>query len=615
MRHLMQAVIIGLLLFFLISWISPSYWNWSVISIDYLFPYVIIFFAIIGIITLIPAIGATIYKAVTNLLLNIQQKLALMPKTIKSILWIIIPGALLYVLKTNCYIYGDGHLILGHISRDNIISKTAYGFSLLVKFAYSTIGLGKLMEPSDIMAAISIICGIVFIYFLYRILTLLIEDTGFKLIIYLACATSAIIVLFTGYAETYSILTAWLTVYVFCAIKYIRGDFRSVPLFLIFLIGVFWHIWFIAFFPSLIFLFNRRFKFIPGKIISGLAGLFVIGVYVGGRLITRNGIPATLPIFNNADTSYSLISIQHLLDFFNILIFTGPVLILLAIALLFASKGKRNTDEIIMLLNLAVPAIIISFFIDPALGAARDWDLLSIFALPTILLAAAIMAKNKGEKTDYRYLLIPILLFGIIHTGLFIGLNKNSDAAVDRMVGLLKDDIHYTSAYYKGERIIPFVAILSNIYDRHNDATLFTKRKAGDDPKDYVDLKHLGDSYYDEKKYEKALEYYNQIPLKYFGSVRNRMAYANSLYKTGRYTRAGEVMEDIANDTCFESLYFRMGNTQLFTGNPDSALAVYKDGLFCADDTLEYFDNAGSKFICLFEIPSGGGIISTRRFT
>ncbi|MBD3217213.1 MAG: tetratricopeptide repeat protein [candidate division Zixibacteria bacterium] len=603
MRHLMQAVIIGLLLFFLISWIYPSNWNWSVISIDHLLPYALILFAVISITTLIPAIGSAIYKAVTNLLLNIQQNLALMPKSIKSILWILIPGALLYAIKTNCYIYGDGHLILGHISRDNIISKTAYGFSLLVKFAYSTMDLGKLMEPSDIMAVISIICGIVFMNFLYRILTLLIEDNGFKLIIYFACASSAIVVLFTGYAETYSILTAWLAVYTFCAIKYTRGEFRSLPLFLIFLIGVFWHIWFIAFLPSLMFLLNKRFRIIPGSIIPALAGLFVIGVYIGGRLVTRNGIPATLPIFNNTDTSYSIISIQHLLDFFNILIFTGPILILLAIVLLIASTGKEKTDEIKMLLYLAVPAIIISFFIDPALGAARDWDLLSIFALPAILLAAAIMAKNAGEKANYKFLLVPILMIGIIHTGIFIAVNKDSNAAVDRMVRLLKEDTHYTSAYYEGERIIPFVAILSNIYERHKDATAFTERKTGDDPKDYVDLKHLGDSYYDEKRYEKAVEYYNQIPLEYFGSVRNRMAYANALYKTGRYTTAGEVMENIAKDTCFESLYFRMGNTQLFTGYPDSALAIYRDGLVCADDTLEYLDNAGSNLYAYLKYP------------
>jgi tetratricopeptide (TPR) repeat protein len=603
MRHIVQAVIISLLLFFLISWIYPSYWNWSVISIDHLLPYALILFAVVGIITLIPAIGRILYNAVTNLLLNIEQNLARMPNAIKLVLWILIPGALLYILMTNCYIYGDGHLILGHISRDNIISKTAYGFSLLVKFAYSTMGLGKLMEPSGILAVISVICGIVFIYFLYRILALLVEDKAFRLIIFLACSSCAIVVLFTGYAETYSILTAWLAVYTFCTIKYVRGNFRSLPLFLIFLIGVFWHIWFIAFFPSLMFLLNKRFKILSGNIIPALAGLFVIGVYIGGRLVTRNGIPATLPIFNNADTNYSIFSIQHLLDFFNILIFTGPVLILLAIVLLIASTGKKKTNEIKMLLYLAVPAIIFSFFIDPALGAARDWDLLSIFALPAILFAAAIMAKNASEKADYKFLLIPILMLGIIHTGLFMAVNKDSDAAVDRMVRLLKEDTHYTSAYYEGERIIPFVAILSNIYERHKDATLFTERKTGDDPKDYVDLKHLGDSYYDEQKYEKALEYYDQIPLEYFGSVRNRMAYANALYKAGRYTTAGEVMENIAKDTCFESLYFRMGNTQLFTGYPDSALEIYRDGLVCADDTLEFLDNAGSNLFAYLKYP------------
>jgi len=516
-------------------------------------------------------------------------------------MWILLPGAVFYFLRGNSYIYGDGHLILHHISRDQIISKTAYGLSLLIKFIYSTLGIGKWIEPADIMTWVSIFCGILFIFFLYKILEMLIASDALRIIFFLVCATSAMVVLFTGYIETYSVLTAWLAVYIYTAIKYLRGKTGTPLLILIYAIGIFWHIWFIAFLPSLIFLVNRRFKLLPEKIVMLLSAVLVIGIYTGGRIMTRSGIPAALPLVNNSDTDYSMVSPQHLLDFLNILVFIGPAVGVLGIILLLAYIGRVKTGISRMLTYLLIPAVIFSFFIDPALGASRDWDLLSIFALPAALTVAAIISRTDKPDADYRFLMIPLLILGVIHTGLFIAINKNQQSAVDRMIVLLKQDTHYTDDYYNGERIIPFVSILSNIYHRNDDAASFTERKVASAARDYADLKHLGDLYYNQDEYEKALEYYQQVPPEFMSQLDDRMSYANSLYQTGRLDEAWEAMKQVARDTSFLSLYFRMGNIKLMTGNADSAVLIYKQGLSLTPDTSAYLDNAAGNLFAYAE--------------
>jgi tetratricopeptide (TPR) repeat protein len=184
---------------------------------------------------------------------------------------------------------------------------------------------------------------------------------------------------------------------------------------------------------------------------------------------------------------------------------------------------------------------------------------------------------------------------------MFVAINKKPNTAVDRIVTLLKHDVHYTEDYYDGERIIPFVSILANIYDLEKDATVFTERKVASGTKDYTDLKHLGDLHYNQNEYEKALEYYAQIPREYMTNLRDRMSYANALYQTGRYDEAWEAMLQIARDTSFLALHFRMGNIKLMSGNADSAVQLYKEGVPLTPDTASYLVSVADNLLAYSE--------------
>lgn len=592
-RHadiILRILLLAILLVILIAWLNPAYWNWAILGLDLISPFNIVLLALITALVVVPVLNRTVYNTLVTLLRGFSKAVKGLHFIPRMMIWIIIPAILLYLLRSNSYILGDGHLILSNTVEDKLISPTAIGFSLLVKTLARLFDISTELQAARLISGISILSGVIFLYFLNAILRILITNDRFRPIMFLTLACSGLIILFTGYIETYPILIAWLTVFLYSALRLIRGDFNPALLIIIFAIGVFWHIWFIAFLPSLLYSLNRRYRLYPGRVIIILAILFICGIYIAGRFLLRSDIPITIPLIPTQQSGYFMFSPLHLLDILNHLIIVGPIMTFAAFVFLIYALKEKITDTTGMLIYAALPSLAIAFICDPVLGAVRDWDLLAIYALPLMLIGAVLFWHAAQKDRASPKIILPIILIGLIHlSGLIIN-NKNAEVALDRAIRVLDQDPHYQSNYYDGRRAIPFSAILSNIYNRHDLGTGYIERALTeiDSGKEYL---ALANQYYNAGDWEKACRYYRMVPQDVHMNTKNHFTFAQSLFNLKEYKDATEQLEIALDDTLETTICILLGNCLLEQQMTDSAQKYYDLGLSLSSDSLWHMFN------------------------
>ncbi len=581
-------IILIILCFFLVAgWAYPAYWNWGIFNPFELALPAYTAIAIALLLLIIKPPGEMIYSRFNAVAGRIYTAFSNLPAVIRYILWIIVPAFFFYIFRVDSLIMGDGLMIVSNIRQGELISPTAYGTSLLVKMMATTFPGMASSAPENLMAIVSILCGILYIVFVYKTLALLINDNSRLLIFFFIAIFSGISVLFAGYVETYPLLLAWLSVYIYFSIKFLRNQIGAITVCLIFACGIFWHVWFLAFLPSLLFLLTDKFKILSGIHLIVITVFFIIGIYIGGQFVERSGIPLVTLFLPTDESSYVLFSPAHILDFLNLLFIAGPVMLLIGLALIFS--GEKNSSNSINFLAYAfLPSLAVAFMIDPALGAARDWDLLSIFALPGILFGILLLNNTIKSKILGEYLLLPILLLGLIHVSLFLNSLNNTTKSVDRIVHILYDDPHYQKDYHDGKRIPPFSAILSNVYGLHEDGAAFMERRAHAENVLHHDVINMAGQYYNKGDYKMALEYFEKVPVELIVNPQYLFHYGRTLMMNGKYERAISLFQKVLEDTAVTDVYRAMGEAYLNMNEPQKAYESLLTGAPLTKDSLSY---------------------------
>jgi tetratricopeptide (TPR) repeat protein len=398
------------------------------------------------------------------------------------------------------------------------------------------------------------------------------------------------VILFTGYIETYSLLTAWLAIFIFCGIKYLNDQFSLQGLLLVFGLGIFWHIWFIAFIPALLYLVSRRHLKLPDLFLTVITVLYIIGIYVGGRMIVRSGIPPVMPLIPTADSNYSLFSTAHLLDFVNQIIMVGPLLPLMGLILLIGIVFNKPSNTARFMIWLGLPAVAIAFMIDPALGAIRDWDLLSLFAFPVILGAVYLLGRMNHSGKGLYCLLLPIIILNLYHISGFVINNNDTRSSAYRMLEILSEDPHYQKDYYAGLRNIPLSSILLHQYNDNHAALEFARRRVESPEAEYSDFLYVGNICHETGLMDDALTYFEKVPPGMIDDPYILYAYGNSLGYNNRYDEADSLLRMALEDTSFFDLYASMAYTQLYNGKLDSSKKYIELGLKSSKDSLAVLD-------------------------
>jgi tetratricopeptide (TPR) repeat protein len=389
------------------------------------------------------------YVAAVPLLLISLFPRSLEAATQSRVFWVV--GSLLYVaawflLPSRNHLLGDGMQRLADAGKTFMPTEALD--ILLHRLVYLVIGSSLWSYR-----VIGLVTGLFYLNGI-RLLARLGESVIEKAIITLSFLCLATVQYYFGYVESYGLVNLFILYYVYFAWKCLREERLTAAPLIFFCLTTASHISGAALFPSLAFLYYRRFPkttliVVPIAILAA-AAIFYLGSFWH----------ALVTLFPTDYSAYSLFSLAHGRDLLCELLLVTP-----AFFLVFLTK---RWDRIMAFTAVALAGtLVFAVAVDPVLGAVRDWDLLSIFAVPL----AALIALRAPRKRVTVAVLIALIVIRTLPWLVF-----NSQLQTSSVKKILADDIHYSGGFAEGERLDSWGLLLYKVGDPQGAVEAWKKR-------------------------------------------------------------------------------------------------------------------------------------------
>ena len=272
--------------------------------------------------------------------------------------------------------------------------------------------------------------------------------------------TSPTVLLYFGYVENYTAAHLALGLYVALAFLAMAGRIRPVGAVLVLLVATCLHVQAVVWWPSALFLLGLR-KWprwtarLPRWV---LFGSFVVAA-VAALVFPGRGL---LPHFDGQG-GMSLWSLGHLTDVLQTLWLIFPWI---PLTLWLRWHGRSRAGEFdarVSFADLLVgPGVVYLFFVDPVLGAARDWDrsafLSWAFLAMTVASLVVGIARGRFSMRDARGWILPVAVLGVVYTTAWVALHHSPERSLARIGEVVRADPHAAAhgfealARYHGDR-------------------------------------------------------------------------------------------------------------------------------------------------------------------
>ncbi len=334
----------------------------------------------------------------------------------------------------------------------------------------------------------SYVAGVLYVVLVFPVAGTFGKNKLEKSIVLAFLLTTGYMQLFFGYVENYALYMPGLLLYLLAGLRTLQ---HRLPLFVpALLLGMLLalHQAFAVFGPSLLYLayrvYHHRQDIVrPWKnaavTVAALCcaplsmALFLALSGVGfeayaGRMGGRN----FLPIFAQPgiEVQYRIFSISHVLHYLNQQLLAAPAACI-ALFLVWREDLRRQP----FLAICTVVSLLFTFIANPESGAARDWDIFSLPALPLTLWAASAFLNRMPDRPQLFHGAFLLCGSAVLHTLLWIALNANPVAAEARFVHVLGRVTGYGAIggwltlgnYYRQQDNIPAAV---QAYKRSRDA-------------------------------------------------------------------------------------------------------------------------------------------------
>jgi hypothetical protein len=477
------ALLLTLSLFGLASF-YPLYSMWGINHLSFLtdgFTYA--FWAILAalLVILLAPISLTSLDRVLNRIAGFIWEKGFWPKLL--IVTVFVSAFIIFRAKS--HFLGDGYTLLSIFGQgESFIRRWAEPGSIFIIRKLQWL-LGGYTRQTTLWTCqiLSIISGAVVVLNFIAIASRISNGAKGRLVALTSLLFSGVMLIFFGYVEHYPLLWALATTFVRFGLDYLEHNRRSWTVFLLFVLAVLMHLQAIFLLPGVAYLvvikFSRPmsiFSLNPRKLLV-IGGVTLTGVLFVTWLLKNQINLATvfLPILHGPPQApdYALFSIKHALDMLNQILVMFPG-ILVVTAFLIRGKPRQSKDSTTMFLGLlSVGSLLFLLLIDPALGMARDWDLMSLTLLAPMLLI--LRSHGKATVRMSGKVILAYSIFCAFCTISYVAANIRAPASEKRFYSLLE---YYGIKDETGWAIFAYYYLNNDEYDRAMELAKFMEKES-----------------------------------------------------------------------------------------------------------------------------------------
>lgn len=359
---------------------------------------------------------------------------------------------LMLLLPAKLHLLGDSELILRLTPKLPSIEDVSANFRnqpltyQALRFLQWVTGGGGAVEPITLYRIAGGMAGIVYLWIVVHLLRKLAAPPVEALLLGAFLLLRSGTQFFFGYVENYMFLYVALSAAVVTGWLALEGKSpRWLPAVLLATVPGF-HIAGAVFLPALFFFLPggegagraRRIIAVSVILAAGVAGALYLGP---SWMVTRIAdafrhdlLPLVTP---PGGVPYGILSADHLADWLNLNAHIAPFSLLIAVAGLFVvPRGELTGSPAFRFLAAAsVIGLAATFLILPALGMARDWDMLSNFFIPLRFLSVFLLLRFLRAR-EFRPLLAMIVIVGFARWIGWLGINADEGRHLARAEAL-----------------------------------------------------------------------------------------------------------------------------------------------------------------------------------
>jgi Flp pilus assembly protein TadD len=378
-----------------------------------------------------------------------------------------IAGIVFVTLAMPTHFLGDGYAYLANVgsSTGHWTKWSEAGADFAVMTVQSLVG-----SPSESAALlsfqiISVVSGLVSIWFYFLIAEILTEDAWKRLVILGVLLFSSSILLYFGYVESYPVVWGPVTGLLYFGLRrFIRGD-GLMPALLLLLISVWLHLQMLMYVPGALYLLFGSGKgkglFLKyHRYMWTLGGLVTIGAcYYAFHFYSLSLSVQDLFLlpFSGKPSypDYGMFHPRHLVDIANLGILLYPALPVLAVFAFPIRKGVL-TDPLVRFLGaLSAGSLLFLIVVDPSLAMPRDWDLFALCGLAPALLLVRLCSVNTNGLA--RKLGLPVVILSFVGIMSFLLVNLSQERSVAQIKQIIANN---------PERSLGSMIILSSYFQK-----------------------------------------------------------------------------------------------------------------------------------------------------
>ncbi len=432
--------------------VLPLFWRpnplWGVDFLFYLPTTVQALFVLLAVLLFVPGFRRQVRATAATLPFSLSGRSRRVLVTRTLLLFIAVAAFIAF--SSARHFLGDGYHVLEKLDADTWHDAYRAPFTYAVIGTLHRLGSALWETAENTYRVYSYVSGTLYVLISFPVAAVLGKDDLEKSIVLAFLLTTGYIQQFFGYVENYAVYLPGLLIYIFLGLRNLE---QRMPLFVPALaLGmlVSFHRVLAIIGPSLLFLAYDDFRRRQDSISTGRnilvtaaalccvplsTALFLTLSGVGFEaFFGRTGSGEFLPLFREPGfyAQYRMFSFPHLVDFVNLLLLSAPA----ACLALFLMRKEILGRHAFLVLCAIVP-LFFTLIAKANIGAFRDWDVLSLPALPLTLLAAAAFLERIPNREQRFHSAFLVCGAAGLHTVLWIGLNASAGPAEARFASQL----------------------------------------------------------------------------------------------------------------------------------------------------------------------------------